>query len=67
MFELGDWIIETKAHRSGSIIAIIPAGKYAITTLYVIQFSDDTYEIFDECMLTAYDKYYWDISEVQND
>ena len=63
MFDLGDWIIETKTHRSGSVIAVIPAGRCAITTLYVAQFSDDKYEIFDESLLTAYDKYYWDALE----
>lgn len=62
-FDLGDWVIETKDHRSGSVIAIIPAGHYAITTLYIVQFSDDKYEVFDESLLTAYDKYYWDDME----
>ena len=59
-FELGDWVIETTDHRSGDVIAVIPAGHYAITTLYIIQFSDGKYEIFDESSLTMYDKYYWD-------
>ena len=67
MFELGDWVIELKAHRSGSVMAIIPAGHYAIITLYVVQFSDDKYEIFDETTLTAYNKYYWDYLEETED
>ena len=67
-FELGDWVIETKNHRSGSVIAIILAGRQAITTLYIVQFSDDKYEIFDESLLTTYDKYYWDdLEESEND
>lgn len=66
MFDVGDWIIETKTHRSGDIIAIIPAGRYAITTLYIVEFSDGKYEIFDESSLTAYDKYYWDNMEENN-
>lgn len=59
-FGIGDWVIETTDHRSCDVIAIIPAGHYAITTLYIVQFSDSKYEIFDESSLTAYDKYYWD-------
>lgn len=60
MFELGNWVIETINHRSGDVVAIIPAGHYAIMTLYVVQLSDGSYEIFDDNSLTAYDKYYWD-------
>ena len=67
-FGLGDWVIETEKHRSCDIIAIIPAGHNAITTLYIVQFSDHSYEIFDESSLTAYDKYYWDnLEEANND
>ena len=58
-FELGDWVIETKGHRSGSVIAIIPEGYYAICDLYVVEF-DGSYEIFDSQTLITYDKYYWD-------
>ena len=63
MFNLGDWAIETTNHRSCDITAIIPAGRTAITTLYVVQFSNGKYEIFDESSLTAYDKRYWDNME----
>lgn len=59
-FGIGNWVIETVNHRSCDIIAVIPAGHNAITTLYIVQFSDNKYEIFDESSLTAYDKYYWD-------
>lgn len=68
MFELGDWVIETNTHRSCDVIAVIPAGCSAITTLYIVQFSDGKYEIFDESSLIAYDKYYWDnLEENDND
>jgi hypothetical protein len=68
MFELGDWVIETNTHRSCDVIAVIPAGRSAITTLYIVQFSDGKYEIFDESSLIAYDKYYWDnLEESSND
>lgn len=60
LFSLGEWVIETKNHRHGEIIAIIPAGEYSITDLYVVQFSDGVYEIFDYSILVVYDKYYWD-------
>lgn len=63
MFEIGDWVIETNKHRSCDIVAIIPAGPCAIMTLYIVQFSDNSYEIFDESSLTAYNKYYWDSLE----
>ena len=63
MFGLGDWVIETVNHRRGEVIAIIPAGHNAIATLYIVQFSDCKYEIFDESLLTAYDKYYWEALE----
>ena len=66
MFELGDWVIETNTHRSCDVIAIIPVGTCAVTTLYVVQFSDGKYEIFDESSLTAYNKYYWDNLEENN-
>ena len=68
MFELGSWVVETIDHRSGDIIAIIPAGRYSMTTLYVVQFSNSKYEIFDEGSLTPYNKYYWDnLEESTND
>lgn len=63
MFELGDWVIETKTHRSGSIIAVIPAGVSSICDLYIVEF-DRSYEIFDSQALVMYDKYYWDNLEV---
>ena len=63
MFELGDWVIETKTHRSGSVIAVIPAGVNSICDLYIVEF-DGSYEIFDNQALVMYDKYYWDNLEV---
>ena len=59
MFELGDWVIETKTHRSGSVISIIPAGQNSICDLYIVEF-DGKYEIFDTQVLITYDKCYWD-------
>ena len=66
MFELGDWVIETKTHRSGSVIAIIPNGENSICDLYIIEF-DGKYEIYDRQTLVEYNKYYWDGLEVCND
>lgn len=65
-FELGDWVIETKNHRSGSVIASIPAGENSICDLYVVEF-DGKYEIFDSQVLIMYNKYYWDNLEVCED
>ena len=66
MFKLGDWVIETKTHRSGSVIAIIPEGENSICDLYIVEF-DGKYEIFDSQVLIEYDKYYWDDLEDEND
>ena len=63
LFSLGEWVIETKNHRHGEIVAVIPAGEYSITDLFIVQFSDGTYEIFDCSTLVVYDKYYWDSLE----
>ena len=65
-FELGDWVIEIKDHRSGSIIAVIPSGENSICDLYIVEF-DGKYEIFDKQALIVYDKYYWDDLEEQED
>ena len=66
-FELGDWVIETKTHRSGSVIATIPVGENSICDLYVVDF-DGKYEIFDSQVLIIYDKYYWDnLEECEDD
>lgn len=62
LFELGDWVIETKDHRSGNIIAIIPTCENAICDLYIVEF-DGKYEIFDSQAIILYDKYYWDDME----
>ena len=64
-FELGDWVIETKTHRSGNVIAVIPAGEDAIVDLYIVEF-DGNYEIFDKSCLINYDRYYWDDLEENN-
>jgi hypothetical protein len=61
-FELGDWVIETKSHRSGSIVAVIPSGENSICDLYIVEF-DSKYEIFDSQTIIQYDKYYWDDME----
>ena len=66
MFGLGSWVIETKTHRSGSVIAIIPAGDNAICDLYIVEF-DGKYEIFDSQVLIEYNKYYWDYLEEEDD
>ena len=72
MFKLGDWVIETKTHRSGSVIAIIPSGELmellyqnSICDLFVVEF-DGKYEIFDSQVLIEYSKYYWDNLEEEN-
>ena len=65
MFKLGDWVIETKTHRSGSVIAIIPSGENSICDLFVVEF-DGKYEIFDSQVLIEYSKYYWDNLEEEN-
>ena len=64
-FELGDWVIETNRHRSGSVIAIIPAGENSICDLYIVEF-DGKYEIFDSQVIIPYDKYYWENIDTLN-
>ena len=66
MFELGDWVIETKTHRSGSVIAIIPYGENSICDLYIVEF-DGKYEIFDDQGLVKYNSSYWDNLEGDSD
>ena len=64
-FKLGDCVIDTNRHRSGSVIAIIPEGENAICDLYVVEF-DGKYEIFDSQVIIPYDKYYWDNIDTLN-
>lgn len=64
-FKLGDWVIDTNRHRSGSVVAIIPEGENAICDLYVVEF-DGKYEIFDSQVIIPYDKYYQDNIDTLN-
>lgn len=63
MFNLGDWVIDTKTHEAVDIIAIIPAGENSIIDLYVVEKDDGSYYISDAKNLITYDKYYWDSIE----
>ena len=61
MFDIGDSIINTKTHHSGTVIAFLPAGPRCLRDIYIIDDGDrDNYVIVDAEYIVAYDKYYWD-------
>lgn len=65
LFNLGDWVIDTRTHRAVDIIAIVPAGINSIVDLYIVQDSENKYYIVDSNALIKYDKHYWDGLEVE--
>ncbi len=61
MFDIGEYIINTKTHNAGTVIVVIPAGPRSLRNIYIIDEADNNnYVIIDEADLVAYDKYYWD-------
>lgn len=64
MFELGQWVIDTKKRSTGTVLAKIEG----VEPLYVVE-DDDTDEcyIVKENRLIPYDKYWFDKNPKQED
>ena len=65
MFDIGDSIINTKTHNTGTVIAFLSAGHKCLRDIYIIDEADSgNYIIIDADYVIAYDKYYWEDNTV---
>jgi hypothetical protein len=60
LFNLGEWIIDTRSHATATVVSVIPQGQNSMADVYVLEKDDGELYLSTDTHLVCYDKYYWD-------
>lgn len=60
LFNLGEWVIDTRSHATATVVSIIPQGENSMTDVYVLERDNGGLYLSTDTCLVCYDKHYWD-------
>lgn len=60
LFNLGEWVIDTRSHATAIVVSIIPQGENSTADVYILERDNGELYLSTDTHLVCYDKHYWD-------